>query len=68
MWPTEIVPRAMQVVGHISPHAWAMDAWQELIYDRADLAGIAPNLAVLGGMALVVGAFAVRQLRRSMLA
>ncbi len=68
MWPTEIVPRAMQVAGHISPHAWAMDAWQELIYDRADLAGIAPNLAVLGGMALVVGAFAVRQLRRSMLA
>jgi ABC-2 type transport system permease protein len=68
MWPLEVVPRAMQVAGHISPHAWAMDAWQELIYDRADLAGIAPNLAVLGGMALVVGAFAVRQLRRSKLA
>lgn len=64
MWPLDVVPRAMQVVGHISPHAWAMDAWQELIYDRAGLAGIAPNLAVLAGMALVVGTVAVRQLRR----
>src|SRR5690606_30778116 len=27
MWPLEIVPRPMQVIGHATPHAWAMDAW-----------------------------------------
>lgn len=67
MWPTDVVPRAMQVFGHISPHAWAMDSWQELIYDRAGLADILPNLAVLGGMGLVVGTLAVRQLRRNVI-
>ena len=67
MWPLEVVPRAMQVAGHVSPHAWAMDAWQELIYDRAGLVDILPNLAVIGGMALVVGLLAVRQLRRAIL-
>lgn len=68
MWPLDVVPRVMQVVGHVSPHAWAMDAWQELIYDGSGLGAIAPNLAVLGGMALVLGALAARQLRRSFLA
>jgi ABC-2 type transport system permease protein len=67
MWPLAIVPRAMQVVGHLSPHAWAMDAWQELIYDRAGIGAILPNLLVLLGATLVVGLVAVRALRRSVL-
>jgi ABC-2 type transport system permease protein len=68
MWPLSIVPRAMQVVGHVAPHAWAMDAWQELIYDKANVVDILPNLAVIGGMALVIGLLAVRALRRSVFA
>jgi ABC-2 type transport system permease protein len=65
MWPLGIVPRPMQLIGHLTPHAWAMDAWQELIFDGASLGGILPNLAVLAAMAAVVGPFAARRLRRS---
>ena len=55
----------MQLIGHLTPHAWAMDAWHELIFDGAALGGILPNLAVLAGMAAVVGPLAARRLRRS---
>ena len=34
------------------PHAWAMDAWQKLIFDHGGLADIAPQLAVLAGAAV----------------
>jgi ABC-2 type transport system permease protein len=67
MWPLAIVPRVMQVVGHVAPHAWAMDAWQELIFDRAGIGAIVPNLLVLLGATAVVGLLAVRGLRRSVL-
>jgi ABC-2 type transport system permease protein len=65
MWPLDIVPRPMQLLGHLTPHAWAMDAWVELIFDGGSLTAILPNLAVLAGMILVVTPFAVRRLRRS---
>jgi ABC-2 type transport system permease protein len=65
MWPLDIVPRAMQLVGHGTPHAWAMDGWIELIFDGGSVADILPNLAVLAAVAVVVGGFAVVQLRRA---
>ena len=65
MWPLDIVPRAMQVVGHATPHAWAMDAWIELIFEGASARDIAANLAVLAAIGAVVGLLAVRQLRRA---
>jgi ABC-2 type transport system permease protein len=67
MWPLSIVPSAMRIAGHLGPHAWAMDAWQELIYDRAGLAGNLPNLLVLAGGTAVIGVLAVSRLRRSVL-
>ena len=67
MWPLSIVPRAMQVAGHLGPHAWAMDAWQELIYDHAGVIGILPNLLVLIGGTAVIGVIAVSRLRRTVL-
>jgi ABC-2 type transport system permease protein len=65
MWPLGIVPRPMQIIGHLTPHAWAMDAWVDLIFGGASITGILPNLAVLAGMALIIGPFAARRLRRS---
>jgi ABC-2 type transport system permease protein len=65
MWPLEIVPAPMRIAGHIVPHAWAMDAWQELIFDGAGLRAILPELAVLAGAAAVLSVVAVRLLRRS---
>ncbi len=67
MWPLEIVPRPMQVIGHLSPHAWVMDSWIELIFEGAGVVDILPNLAVLAGLVLVVGALAVGQLRRAVI-
>jgi ABC-2 type transport system permease protein len=67
MWPIDLVPRVMQVVGHLTPHAWVMDAWQELIFDDGTLTDILPNLAVLAGAALVIGLLATRQLRRTVM-
>ena len=55
----------MQLVGHLTPHAWTMDAWVELIFDGGSIGSILPNLAVLAGMIAVVGPLAARRLRRS---
>lgn len=68
MWPLEIVPEAVRIAGHVTPHAWVMDAWMEVMFDDHGLRGILPNLAVLAGIALVLGALATRALRRSLLA
>ena len=47
-WPLEIVPDFMQRLGHLTPVAWAMDAFRQLIFFGGGLAAIAPDLAVLG--------------------
>lgn len=65
MWPLEIVPAPMRALGHLVPHAWAMDAWRELVFDRGGLGDILPELAVLGGATLVLSVVAVRRLQRS---
>jgi ABC-2 type transport system permease protein len=65
MWPLGIVPDAMRVVGHVVPQAWAMDAWQKLVFDGAGVGGIGVELAVLGGATVVLSLLAVRLLARS---
>jgi ABC-2 type transport system permease protein len=64
MWPLEIVPPIMQTIGHVTPQAWAMDAWIELIFDGAGVGGILVELTVLAVFALVLGVVAARRLRR----
>ena len=66
MWPLEIVPPFMRTIGHLTPHAWAMDAWVALIFDRAGVADIAVELAVLAAFAVVLGLLARRRLRRAL--
>lgn len=51
MWPLEIVSPAMNTVGHLTPHAWAMDGFIELIGKGATLTDITPQLGVLLGFA-----------------
>jgi ABC-2 type transport system permease protein len=64
MWPLSVVPPFMQVIGHLTPQAWAMDAWNAIINDGAGLAGIAPEMAVLTGYAGVLSSLAVWGLGR----
>jgi ABC-2 type transport system permease protein len=66
MWPLEIVPPIMRTIGHLSPHAWAMDAWIGLVFDGDGVGAIAGDLAVLAGFAAVLGLLASRRLRRAL--
>jgi ABC-2 type transport system permease protein len=68
MWPLALVPPVMRTIGHVTPQAWAMDAWLILIWDRGGVAAIAGPLAVLAGFAAVLGALATWRLRRSLTA
>jgi ABC-2 type transport system permease protein len=66
MWPLAIVPEPMRVVGHLFPHAWAMDAFIALIARNTGLGGITRELAVLAAFAAVLLALAVWRLRRTL--
>jgi len=66
MWPLEVVPPVMRAIGHVAPHAWAMDAWRDVIFDGAGAAAIAGPLAVLAGFALVLGLVARHRLRHAL--
>jgi ABC-2 type transport system permease protein len=68
MWPLALVPPIMRTIGHVTPQAWAMDAWLTLIWERDGVAAIAGPLAVLAGFAAVLGVLATWRLRRSLTA
>jgi ABC-2 type transport system permease protein len=63
MVPTEVFPTIMRTIAHITPHAWAMDAFRALVYDHASLGGILPQLSVLAAFAVVFGGLAVYRFR-----
>ncbi|MGF2075590.1 hypothetical protein ACQUFC_18995, partial [Enterococcus casseliflavus] len=58
-WPLEIVPETMQTIGHISPIAWVMDGFGELIYYNGGIAEILPMVGALLLMAGVLIVFAI---------
>jgi ABC-2 type transport system permease protein len=68
MWPLEIVPKTMQQIGHIFPHAWAMDAWIELIGRGGGVGDVSRELAVLAGYVVVLFPVAAWRLRRAIVA
>jgi len=66
MIPLEFFSDTMQKVAHITPHAWALDAFAVLVRDDGTVADILPELAVLTVYAAVVITIAGFRLRRSM--
>lgn len=64
MWPLEIVGPTMRRIGHLSPHAWAVDGWVELLSRGGGLADIALQLAVLAVFAVALLGLATVRLRR----
>jgi ABC-2 type transport system permease protein len=66
MWPLAIVGSGIRAVGHITPHAWAVDALLILERRHAGLEAIAPQVAVLVVFALVLMTLGGRQLRRQL--
>ena len=51
--PRFIMPHALKVIGLITPHAWALDAFQDLIVRGYGLTEVIPKIGVLAGFALL---------------
>lgn len=68
MAPLDIFPETMRRVAHITPHAWANDAFADLVRHRAGPSAIVPELAVLIAMAAILLTAAIWQLRSSTIA
>jgi ABC-2 type transport system permease protein len=58
-WPMDISPKFMQIIGHITPVAWAMDGFTALTYHGAHLVDILVPLAVLAGMTVLLFIIAI---------
>ncbi|MBC6936459.1 MAG: ABC transporter permease [Chloroflexi bacterium] len=62
-WPLEIVPEWMRTVGHISPIAWAMDAFRSVIFYGGGVESVVTPVLVLLGMTAVLFIVAVSRLK-----
>lgn len=66
MWPLEIVGPAMRAVGHAVPHAWAIDAWVEVLSKGGGVGSIVTELVVLSAFAAGLLALASLRLQRTL--
>jgi ABC-2 type transport system permease protein len=66
MVPLEIFPDTMQTVARATPHAWALEALDELIVDNGGVGQILAPLGVLAAFAAVLLALAATRLYRAM--
>ena len=63
-WSLEGVPGWLRLVGHLTPHAWAMDALVVLLYGAKGIGAVAPSIAALSAFAVVLMGAAAYNLRR----
>jgi ABC-2 type transport system permease protein len=64
MVPLEVFPSSVRAVAHITPHAWANDAFSELLEHGGGLVDVVPQVAVLLAFAGVAVTLATWRLRR----
>lgn len=64
MWPLSIESSVMRQLGHLTPQAWAVDAWTDLMSRGGTLASIAPKLGVLAAFAVGLLALSMTRLRK----
>ncbi len=65
MWPLEIVPRFMQVAGHLLPTAWAVDAFTKIVDEGAGVSGVLGDVGVLLAMSVLLFVIGGLRLRRT---
>ncbi len=65
MVPLEFFTPTMQTVAHITPHAWAIDGYAELVRRDGTLVDVLPYLAILLAYAAVLFGLAATRLRRA---
>lgn len=68
MWPLEIVPPVVRAIGHVTPHAWAVDAWITVLSKGGSTADIVGPPGVLGLFAAGLVATASCRLHRRLVA
>jgi ABC-2 type transport system permease protein len=68
MAPLEVFPSTARAIAHITPHAWANEAFSKLLKHGGDLVTVLPEVAVLLGFAALTITAAVWQLRRTVTA
>jgi ABC-2 type transport system permease protein len=68
MWPLEIVGTTMRTIGHAVPHAWAMDAWVELVSENGSARDVLGEVGVLLAFAAVFLALGTRRLHHQLTA
>lgn len=66
MVPLELYSPAMRTVAHLTPHAWALDAFAALIRENAGIGDIARELGALAVFSAVLLALASAGLRRAL--
>ena len=66
MWPLSIVSHAMRTVGHLTPQAWAVDAWTTLLARHGTLPDVTTKLGVLAAFAAGFLLLAAARFRRSL--
>jgi ABC-2 type transport system permease protein len=64
-WPLFIMPRWLQTLAKISPHAWATTGFNKLMLYGADFGAAVPEMLALLGFAVVFGVIAVWRFRTS---
>jgi len=65
MMPLELFPDTLARIAHITPHAWAYEAFAAIQRRGAAISDIWLNVTVLIGMALVLVALGAWALRRA---
>jgi ABC-2 type transport system permease protein len=66
MAPLEIFPSTARTIAHVTPHAWANDAFSKLLKHGGDLVSVLPDVGVLLAFAAVAMGIAVWALRRAL--
>jgi len=64
MVPLEVFPRTMQLIAHVTPHAWANEAFGTLLHHGGTLGDIAPEVGALLAFAAALLGLSVWMLRR----
>ncbi len=63
-FPLFQMPDVVQRISVVAPNAWALRAFNDIVYDGARLGDLGPHLAVMLGFAVVAGGIAVARARR----
>jgi linearmycin/streptolysin S transport system permease protein len=68
MAPLEVFPKVARTIAHITPHAWANDAFSKLLKHGGDLITVLPQIGILLAFAAAATTIAVWRMRRTLTA